>query len=147
MPQDPGEAWTFVVGLDGDSRMALLAHCAGLSVNAVRTWERRPGALAHADVLAQALSLDMTANWTATERSYFGRVTKARIGEAVAEAVGEDAAERIGGMKKQPMAEAAEQLVAGSGWLPPLLRTPKPSSEEAVQEDGPSEGAYPAAAE
>jgi ParB family chromosome partitioning protein len=26
-------------------------------------------------------------------------------------------------MKKQPMAEAAEQLLAGTGWLPPLLRT------------------------
>ncbi len=148
MPQDPGGAWTFVVGLDGDSRVALLAHCAGLSVNAVRTWERRPGALAHADVLAQALSLDMTANWTATERSYFGRVTKARIGEAVAEAVGEDAAERIGGMKKQPMAQAAEQLVAGSGWLPPLLRAPEPpQEEEAPREDGVSAGPYSAAAE
>ena len=29
-------------------------------------------------------------------------------------------------MKKQEMAEAAEQLLAGTGWLPPLLRTERP---------------------
>ena len=29
-------------------------------------------------------------------------------------------------MKKQPMAEAAEQLLAGTGWLPRLLRTEPP---------------------
>jgi ParB family chromosome partitioning protein len=32
-------------------------------------------------------------------------------------------------MKKQPMAEAAEQLLAGTGWLPPLMRT-APVAEE-----------------
>ncbi|HYD46329.1 MAG TPA: ParB/RepB/Spo0J family partition protein, partial [Phenylobacterium sp.] len=123
MPQEAADAWAFVVALDGDSRAALLAHCVGLTVNAVHGWERRPQAWAHADALAAAISLDMTAYWTPTARSYFGRVTKARIAEAVGEAVSADAAERIGGLKKPEMAEAAEQLVAATGWLPPLLRT------------------------
>jgi ParB family chromosome partitioning protein len=30
-------------------------------------------------------------------------------------------------MKKEPMAEAAEQLLAGTGWLPSLMRTPEPA--------------------
>jgi ParB family chromosome partitioning protein len=30
-------------------------------------------------------------------------------------------------MKKQDMAEAAEQLLAGTGWLPALMRTPEPA--------------------
>jgi ParB family chromosome partitioning protein len=129
------EAWGFVLDLDGDSRMAILAHCVGLTVNAVHGWERRPVAWAHADALAGRIGLDMNGYWTPTARSYFGRVTKARIGEAVREAVSEDAAERIGGLKKPEMAEAAEQLVVATGWLPPLLRT---AAAEVVQaEDEP----------
>ena len=30
-------------------------------------------------------------------------------------------------MKKQDMAEAAEQLLVGTGWLPALMRTPEPA--------------------
>ena len=30
-------------------------------------------------------------------------------------------------MKKQEMAEAAEQLLVGTGWLPALMRTPEPA--------------------
>lgn len=123
LPQDAAEVWAFVVGLDGDSRLSLLAHCVGLSVHAVRNWDRRPAVHAHADTLAVAVGLDMTAYWTATPRSYLGRVTKARIGEAVKEAAGEEAAAKIADLKKGPMAEAAEGLIAGTGWLPPLLRT------------------------
>ncbi|WP_293897559.1 ParB/RepB/Spo0J family partition protein [Phenylobacterium sp.] len=122
MPEDPREVWALVTTLDGDSRQSLLAHCVGVSVNAVRAWERRPAALAHADQLAQAVSLDMGSYWTPTEHSYFGRVTKARIGEAVREAVSDEAAARIASLKKPEMAQAAEQLVVGTGWLPPLLR-------------------------
>lgn len=123
LPQDATEIWAFVVALDGDSRTSLFAHCVSLTINAVRGWERRPQAWAHADDLAAYVGLDMTRYWTASVRSYFGRVTKARIGEAVGEAVSVEAAERIAGMKKPELAEAAEQLVAGRGWLPPLLRT------------------------
>jgi len=123
MPQNAGEAWAFVVALDGDSRAALLAHCVGLTLNAVHGWERRPQAWAHADALAERIGLDMTGYWTPTAASYFGRVTKARIAEAVSEAVSPDAAERISGLRKGEMAEAAEGLVKGAGWLPPLLRT------------------------
>ena len=34
-------------------------------------------------------------------------------------------------MKKQDMAEAAEQLLAGTGWLPALMRTPRAAQEPA----------------
>ena len=130
MPDRIGKVWAFVVGLDLDSRMSLLAHCASLSVNAVQTWERRPGVQAHADALAQAVSLDMTAYWSATTASYLGRVTKARIAEAVSEGVSAEAAERIKPLKKGEMADEAAQLLAGTGWLPVLLRKPLEASEQ-----------------
>lgn len=132
MPQDVGELWDFIAGLDQVSMMALFAHCASLTVNALKLpWEQRPRAQRTADKLATALVLDMNQQWTPTVRTYFGRVTKAHILAAVREAVGDEAADRIAAMKKQPMAEAAEQLLAGTGWLPPLLRTELPASQTA----------------
>ena len=65
--------------------------------------------------------------------SYFGRVSKERIIEAVREGVSAEAAGNIAGMKKQAMAEAAEQRLAGTGWLPQLLRTTGPTSEPAAE--------------
>ena len=53
-----------------------------------------------------------------------GRVTKSQILEAVHEAKGSAAAQRIEHLKKGDMAQEAERLLAGTGWLPALLRTP-----------------------
>ena len=64
----------------------------------------------------------MTAYWSPTANSYLARVTKAKIGEAVTEGVSSDAAARIADLKKGEMAEAAEQLLEGRGWLPKPLR-------------------------
>jgi ParB family chromosome partitioning protein len=126
LPREPGHLWAFVQALTATELLELLAHCASLTVNAVRmSWDRRPQALAQADRLAEAVGLDMSAYWSATVASYLGRVTKARIGEAVAEAVSPEAAARIEGLKKPEMASEAETLLAGKGWLPALLRAPE----------------------
>jgi ParB family chromosome partitioning protein len=111
---------------DSDSRQALFAHCVSLSVNAVyEAYNRRPRALAHAGRLAEAVALDMAAaGWKPTVESYLDRVTKGRILDAVREAKGEDAAQRMAHMKKAEMATAAEALLAGTGWVPEPLRTP-----------------------
>jgi ParB family transcriptional regulator, chromosome partitioning protein len=130
MPRDITELWTFVAELDHDSRMGLFAHCVALTANAViLPLERRPRALVTADQLAEAVSLDMTGYWRPTVRSYFGRITKARILEAVSEGVSGEAAERMVDMKKADMVEAADQLLAATGWLPILLRTAEPSHD------------------
>ena len=112
--------------MDGDRRAALFAHGVSLSVNAVHeAWNQRPRALAHADRLAEALDLDMAAaGWKPTVDNFLGRVTKARILQAVPEAKGQRAAERIEHLKKGDMAVEAEALLAGTGWLPEPLRTP-----------------------
>ena len=136
MPRDVADLWDFVAGLDHASVMALFAHCASLTVNAVKQpWERKPHAHATAEKLATAVALDMTAHWTPTVRTYLGRVTKAHILAAVREAVSNAAAERIAGLKKTDMAEAAEQLLAGTGWLPAALRTARPAWLD-QQQDG-----------
>jgi ParB family chromosome partitioning protein len=126
LPREPNELWEALVAFDADSRDALFAHCVALSVNGVHeSWSRRPRALAHADRLAEAVSLDVAAaGWSPTVDNYLGRVTKARILEAVREVKGEQAAQLTDHLKKGEMAERAQELLAGSGWLPEPLRTP-----------------------
>jgi ParB family chromosome partitioning protein len=126
LPPEPGDLWDALVAFDTDSRHALFAHCVALSVNAVHeSWNRRPRALAHADRIAQAVDLDVVAaGWSPTVDNFLGRVTKARIQQAVREARGEQAAQLIGHLKKGEMAEQAQDLLAGCGWLPEPLRTP-----------------------
>ncbi len=126
LPATSAELWDTLVGFDTDTRTALFAHCAALTINALHEpWNRRPGALADADRLAQAVGLDMAAaGWVPTVESYLGRVPKARILEAVHEAKGEHAAQLIDHLKKPEMAQEAERLLAGTGWLPEPLRTP-----------------------
>ncbi|MGV1794301.1 MULTISPECIES: ParB/RepB/Spo0J family partition protein [unclassified Rhizobium] len=124
LPKDPNDLWEFLIKLDEVSRQALFGHCASLSVNAViEPWNKRTRAIAHADQLARSIGFDMVgAGWTPTADNYLGRVTKARILQAVREAKGDQAAELIGHLKKTDMAREAERLMTGCGWLPEPLR-------------------------
>ena len=135
MPKHPEDLWAALSRLDVPSQQSLFAHCVGLSVNGVHeAYNRRPQALAHADVLAKAVDLDMAAaGWTPTADTYLGRVTKARILQAVREAKGEYAAQLIDHLKKGEMAEKAEVLLAGSGWLPEPLRTPGRAMQQVAE--------------
>ena len=124
LPKDTADLWDVLCGLDSDSRQALFAHCVGLTINATcQPYDRRPKAIAHADRVAEAVQLDMAeAGWRPTAATYLGRVTKARILEAVREAKGEQAAQLIEDLKKADMAREAERLLDGTGWLPEPLR-------------------------
>jgi ParB family chromosome partitioning protein len=135
LPKDEGELWEALVAFDRDSQAALFAHCAALSVNAVHEpWNRNPRRLAHADILARAVNLDMAAaGWSPTVDNYLGRVPKARILEAVREAKGEPSAQLIDHLKKPDMANEAERLLAGTRWLPEQLRT---SDAQVTETDG-----------
>ncbi|REF73463.1 ParB/RepB/Spo0J family partition protein [Paracoccus versutus] len=132
--QDDDRLWDWLDQLDQASRHALLAHCVSFGVNALyerpnpysgtgisqQGLERR---LREADRLAQTTGLDLVeAGWKPTVGNYLGRVTKARIIEAVREGAGDHAAELIGHLKKGDMAKEAERLLAETGWLPEPLR-------------------------
>jgi len=125
LPQDDDDLWPTLVALDRDSQAALFAHCAALSINAVHEpWNRNPQRLAHADLLARAVNLDMTAaGWKPTVDNYLRRVPKARILDAAREARGEASAQLIDRLKKPEMAKESERLLADTGWLPKPLRT------------------------
>ncbi|GBR02533.1 ParB/RepB/Spo0J family partition protein [Asaia siamensis] len=133
LPGDEDALWRWIDGLDDTSRLDLLAHCLSFGINALYERTAPHGAVsqrsvfervARADRLATVLRLDPAeAGWQATAENYLGRVTKARILEAVREARGDEAANRIAHLKKPDMAREAERLLDGSGWLPESLRT------------------------
>jgi ParB family chromosome partitioning protein len=140
LPKDPNDLWDFLITLDEVSRQALFAHCASLSVNAViEPWNKRTRAIAHSEHLARSIGFNMVeAGWIPTADNYLGRVTKARILQAVREAKGDQAAELIGHLKKTDMAREAERLMTGSGWLPEPLRMTRDESigeSDAVADD------------
>jgi ParB family chromosome partitioning protein len=134
LPKDDAELWDWLTTLDDTRRAALLAHCVSFGVNALYEKEDRYGGsgvsahgvqqrLAQADRLARAVGLDMVAaGWRPTVDNYLGRVTKPRILEAVREAKGDHAAQLLDHLKKAEMAQEAERLLDGTGWLPEPLR-------------------------
>lgn len=156
LPTDDQGLWDWLTGLDGASRLALLAHCVAYGVNAVQERVDRygGGASAHqlserirqADRLARAVALDMVdAGWRPTVANYLGRVTKPCILAAVREGAGEAKAALIDHLKKAEMAQEAERLLADTDWLPEPLRSPGDSgSTEAVGDEAAGDAGLPA---
>ncbi|HYD60874.1 MAG TPA: ParB/RepB/Spo0J family partition protein [Noviherbaspirillum sp.] len=99
----------------------ILAYCTALSLDA--TLRRETTKTAAFDQLAKAVNLDMRNWWQPTATTYFNHVSKGRMIEVVSEAVSAEAAAPLEKSKKGEAAVAAEQLVAGKGWLPEMLRT------------------------
>jgi ParB family transcriptional regulator, chromosome partitioning protein len=131
---DENALWNWLHGLDGASRLALLALCVSYGINALQEKVDRYGGtgisphglnqrITEANRLAAAVNLDMVeAGWRPTSDNYLSRVTKPRILEAVREGAGEQAAELITHLKKGDMAREAERLLTDTGWLPEPLR-------------------------
>jgi len=154
LPTDEQALWDWLVALDDASRLSLLAHCVSGGINALSEKVDRYGGsgvtsnglrrrLDQADRLARAVNLDMAEiGWRPTVDNYLGRVTKSRILEAVREAKGDQTAQQLDHLKKGDMAERAQELLQGSGWLPEPLRTPNlllaPTSRALDAPDQPS---------
>lgn len=112
-------AWIFLQPTD--VLLGLLAMAAAYSVDAVHGKDSsRPTA----DALAADLNLDMATWWAADADTYLGAVPKALAIEAVAEACGKDAAATLEPLKSQAVVAEAAKKLAGTGWLPKVLRGP-----------------------
>ena len=109
MPKQPEKLWAWLA--DKDQKDLAGDPCRLRGLHRGRRGERR-GAMdhapdaAHAGQLAEALKLDMTEYWQPT-KSYFGRVPKGLILDAVREGIGKPAADNIATLKKDAMADRA----------------------------------------
>lgn len=129
MPEgDPSLPW--LIRQDTATLLALLAPMVARGIDGGSAdWTTDRATECAPARLARLADLDMRGWWRADAGSYFGRVSKAMILDAVREGAGGPAAHRLEGLKKSPMADAATQALAGTGWLPPMMRTPAAQSE------------------
>jgi ParB family chromosome partitioning protein len=125
---EPDGLWQWLGALDDGEQHSLLAHCMGMTVNALIGGHNDRSAFA--ELLAQAVGLDMWDWWQPTQAALLDRLTKDEILAAVADGVSREAARRLAGAKKDPMAKAAETLLVQSRWLPVPLRAGAPIVED-----------------
>jgi ParB family chromosome partitioning protein len=97
----------------------LLAYCTARSLDSVQSREDSHSGF---NEMAKAIDLNMANWWMPTKTTYLDHVKKNRIVEVVTEAVSAEAAEPLGSMKKDAMIDAAERALAGTGWLPNILK-------------------------
>jgi ParB family chromosome partitioning protein len=126
LPEDAGQLWAMLGTLALGEQIELLAHCASLALDCVQQGGF-PAKPLTAEI-ASAIGFDMAAHWQPTPENYLGRVSKDRILDAVREGVSKDAADNLATLKKEAMAKAAAERLAGKGWLPAILRN-EPASE------------------
>ena len=123
LPQEPGELFAMLLDKSQDELVQLLALCTAPAVDVVtpRTTASQPGA-----ELAQALDLDMAAWWKPTADSYFQHVPKATILNTVAQFAPNEVP-RLSKLKKAEIAQEAERLAEGSGWMPAVFGREAPA--------------------
>ena len=101
IPEQPEALWDWLLACDADTLCALLTYCVACTV--------KPERGTPADRLAAAVSLDMKECWQPTV-SYFGRVPKPLVLEAVTEGKGSAAADNIATLKNGEMAANTRRL-------------------------------------
>lgn len=120
LPQNPIELWDAVAALKPADLDALIAYAVARSVSL------SPESDGLTAKYLEALNLNMADHFTATAGNYLSRVSKELILEALTEAqkvAGEEDRAALRAMKKGALAQEAETRLAGTGWVPKLIRT------------------------
>lgn len=125
LPKAEGALWDALVTLTVEELDAIIARSVALSVS-----------LSHeSNVLTTkflaTINLDMAEHFTPTVDNYLGRVSKELMLDALTEAKKIEGAEDRAAlltMKKSALATEAEKRLAGTGWVPALIRAPKPKA-------------------
>ncbi len=133
LPVDSAALFAALLAMEQGELVKLLAVCAASTVDVVtpRATPHQPG-----KELAQAVGLDMAAWWKPSAEGYFKHVPKA----AVLQAVGEFAPEsvhRLAKLKKAGIANEAERLADGAGWMPAIFKAE--GMQDAAQEEDPKD--------
>lgn len=118
LPKRADELLGWLLQQDQSIISNLFAFCVAATVDGISPADR-PHSV---NELANTLEVDLTRYWTPTRAGYFEHVSKERIAAVVGEAVSEQAAGELRGMKKDDAAAAAELRMTNSGWLPEVLR-------------------------
>lgn len=135
VPETAEARFQWVLGLDDDAVVRMLAACTGALIDARQAKFAEPERLRSADRIARAANLDMRDHWEGGVE-FFGAISKKAMMAALTEACGEQAAENCAKLGKQDLALACADRIPGRGWLPAALLTPdahapEPETDEA----------------
>lgn len=136
LPRSASDLLPWLLRQDAETVKDLMAFCVARCIDGVRQTERLAAPM---DRIAEALELDMTDHWTATEESYFGHISKNQMIAAVTEAVSAEEAAPLAGLKKDAAAKAAERSLRGVRWVPEPMRPRAIAQAEADNEDADQE--------
>ena len=127
LPQESAELWAALLAKPQDDLVRLLAICIAATVDVVtpRAMTQQPGM-----ELAQAVGLDMAAWWKPTAEGYFKHVSRNVILQAASEFAPQQVT-RLAKLKKNDLAEEAEKLAQGTGWIPAVFRAEGAQDTEA----------------
>ena len=119
LPEDDAQWFAWLLTQSQETVLALIVFCTSQSIDTVqKCGDNDPDAGA----LLQALNLDMSDWWQASADTYVSLVPKAKMIEAVTEALGAEAAKDLVKMKKAEAVACASAKLAGTRWLPAPLR-------------------------
>lgn len=119
VPGDSERLIEWMLAADDHTVHQLMAYCVATTLNTVQRKDSTSSAL---QAIAQALDFDAADWWSATAASFFAQVPKAATLAAVAEVKGQAQADSLAKLKKAELCARAEELMAGSRWLPEPLR-------------------------
>ncbi|RBG52970.1 hypothetical protein BRM42_18825 [Xanthomonas oryzae pv. oryzae] len=122
LPDGSEKLWDALAAMSGEELDKIIAYGVALSVSLTDDHKGLTGKL------LDALNFDMSAHFEATADTYLGRVSKPLIVDALREAGkidGQTDKDALLAMKKGTLAAQAQSRLAGSGWVPKGIRTPK----------------------
>lgn len=124
IPENPADLWEWCLTKSHEELLELLAFAAAHSVQAVETkFHGRAKAMAFANCLGTALSVDMHNWFEPTGEAYFTHINKKSIEAVITEAKGAEAATAIrAASKKSEAVTIAERLIKDTDWMPAPLR-------------------------
>jgi len=134
LPEDPVDFYAYVSTRDVVEVIELMAFATAACINTTSSNDHSR----QLENIEQTIGLNMADWWQPTRKSFLAQVSKPVILEALEEAgVGELAIKQADKLKKAELAQKAEELLADSGWLPPILR-PKDLPKPAKPKDKPA---------
>ncbi|WP_416194850.1 ParB/RepB/Spo0J family partition protein [Pseudomonas sp. AB6] len=135
LPVDHGELWDALAVMNSAELDRLLAFAVARSVSLAF----EPSKLS--EKYLQALGFNMADHFSPTTSNYLGRVSKDLIIQALSETgkiAGDKDLNALMGMKKGALAQEAEARLAGTGWIPNVIRTAeaKPIAKKGTKKSG-----------
>ncbi|MGE0061419.1 MAG: ParB/RepB/Spo0J family partition protein [Xanthobacteraceae bacterium] len=124
LPKDASKLFAWCLEQKRAVLLDLLAVLAACSIDAVIGKGRlqTQARLAHADALGAAIALNLASWYRPGADTYFARVSRSSILDAIEEATGKKPAPAWQKLKRPELATKAAKLVASTNWLPAPLR-------------------------